>query len=323
MPYRIVERLQPVRRHPWLGYAVGLGIFAVGFLLRYLPGGVLDAVPFITLFPSILIAALIGGLHVGIVVAVLSFVAGWYFFLPPYNSFVLKTLQGIWALVFFWITVAIQLYVVEALYRAVDKLSDERDRAGVLFRELQHRVANNMTFIASLLRLQRKAVAAHPENAVSLLEQAQARFETMARIHRRLYDPAIVDQPLTTYFEGLVRDILDAAGAQNIVCVVEVAPVKLDLTRLVSLSLLVNELITNSIKHGFAARPSGTITVRLERVASDYVLTVKDDGLGWQGAGASGESLGMSVIRSLASQLGGSVSWSGRAGTTASLTFPA
>jgi two-component sensor histidine kinase len=323
MPYRIVERLQPVRKHPWLGYAVGLAIFALGFLLRYLPGGVLDAVPFITLFPAILIAALVGGLSVGIVVAVLSFVAGWYFFLPPYNSFAIKTPQGVWALVFFWITVAIQLFIVEALYRAVRTLSLERDRAAVLFQELQHRVANNMAFVASLLRLQQKAVTVHPEDAVPLLKQAQARFETMARIHRRLYDPAIVDLPMATYFEGLVRDILDASGSENIVSHVDVPAEKLDLARLVSLSLLVNELITNSVKHGFAGRTGGTITVRLKRMGPDYVLSVEDDGRGAKDLDGKTDSLGMTVIHSLASQLGGEITWSGKEGTTAILTFPA
>lgn len=322
MPYRIVERLQPVRRHAWLGYATGLGIFALGFLLRYLPGGVLDAVPFITLFPAILIAALVGGVNVGIMVAVLSFVAGWYFFLPPYNSFAIRTPQAAWALVFFWITVGIQLFVVEALYRAVHTLSLERDRAAVLFQELQHRVANNMAFVASLLRLQQKAVTVHPEDAVPLLKQAQARFETMARIHRRLYDPAIVDLPMATYFEGLVRDILDASGSQNIVSHVDVPAEKLDLARLMSLSLLINELVTNSVKHGFAGRGSGTITVCLKRAGPNYVLSVGDDGRGAKDLDGKAQSLGMTVIQSLASQLGGEITWAGTEGTTAILTFP-
>ena len=67
MPHRVAERLRPVRTHPWLVYAAGLGVFAAGFALRYAAGGALDASPFITLFPAILVAALIGGLRVGLV----------------------------------------------------------------------------------------------------------------------------------------------------------------------------------------------------------------------------------------------------------------
>ena len=94
MPYRVIERLRPLRRHLWLGYATGLGVFAFAFLLRFLAGGILNDVPFITLFPAILIAALLGGLHVGVVVAILSFVAAWYFFIPPRALGRLAPLRG-------------------------------------------------------------------------------------------------------------------------------------------------------------------------------------------------------------------------------------
>ena len=206
----------------------------------------------------------------------------------------------------FWVTAGIQLYVIEALYRAVDRLSDERDRVAVLFRELQHRVANNMTFVAGLLRLQRKAIEASPERGISVLEQAQGRLETMARIHRRLYEPDIMGLPLTSYLEGLAKDILEAAGAKNIVCVVEVVPVNLELSRLVALSLLFNELITNSLKHGFAGRDGGTISVKLDREAERLlVLSIRDDGQGFVGDMLTEGSLGMTIIRSLVTQLGG------------------
>ena len=324
MPYRVAERLRPVRAHPWLGYAAGLAVFAVGFLLRSAAGARLDAVPFITLFPAILVAALVGGVWPGLVVAVLSFFSGWYYFLPPAGSWAITDWNTVAALIFFWVTAGIQLYVIEALNRAVDRLSAEHDRVGVLFRELQHRVANNMSFIASLLRLQRGQVEKKPESALAVFDQAQTRLETMARIHRRLYDPESADLPLTAYFEGLVKDILEASGAKNIVCVVEVVPTKFDLARLVTLSLLINELVTNAVKHGLAGRESGTISVRLEHEADSYVLAVEDNGKGMADERAgSGVSLGLTIIRSLAAQLGGDVNWSGSGGTRARVAFPA
>jgi len=324
LPHRVAERLRPVRNHPWLGFAAGLGVFAAGFSLRYAAGATLGSVPFITLFPAILVAALLGGLRAGLFVALLSFFSGWYYFLPPAGSWAIRDGDKLGILIFFWIAAGIQLYVIEALNRAVDGLSTERDRAGVLFRELQHRVANNMSFIASLLRLQRKQVEARPERALSVFDQAQARLETMARIHRRLYDPQSADLPLPAYFEGLVKDILDAAGAKNIVCVVEVAPAKFDLSRLVTVSLLVNELVTNAVKHGLAGRDSGTVSVRLEHEAQNYVLAVEDNGKGMaEEPAASSASFGLTIIRSLAGQLGGEVSWSASGGTTARVTFPA
>jgi two-component sensor histidine kinase len=322
MTYRLAEATRWLRTHPWLGYAVGLGIFAFGFLLRFAAGGLLDDVPFITLFPAILVAALLGGLHVGLTVAVLSGVGAWFFFVTPQNGW---TWTGALTMVLFCVTAAIQLFVIDALNRAVDRLSDERDHVRVLFRELQHRVANNMAFIASLLRLQRRAVEAHPESGAAVLDDADQRLQTMARMHRRLYDPAITDQPLTAYLEGLVKDILDATGARNILCVVEVPPVKLELSRLVTLSLLINELITNAVKHGFQGGEPGTITIRLDRQAQNYVLAVTDNGRGLTGDPHAGiaPTLGMTIIRSLATQLGGDIQWSSDAGTTARMVFPA
>jgi two-component system, sensor histidine kinase PdtaS len=163
VPYSVIERLRPPRRHPWLGYATGLGVFAFAFLLRFLAGGILDDAPFITLFPAILIAALLGGLHVGVVVAILSLVAAWYFFIPPTGSWEIGTFAGFVTLLLFCVTAGIQLFVIETLNRTVDRLSDERDRVAVLFRELQHRVANNMAFVASFLRLKRRALDTAPQ----------------------------------------------------------------------------------------------------------------------------------------------------------------
>jgi two-component system, sensor histidine kinase PdtaS len=131
------------------GYTAGLGIFCLAFLLRFMAGGLLDDVPFITLFPAILIAALLGGLQVGLVVAILSLLAAWYFFIPPKHSWAIDSSAGFLTLLLFCVTAGIQLFVIEMLSQTVDRLSDERDRVAVLFRELQHRVANNITFVAS------------------------------------------------------------------------------------------------------------------------------------------------------------------------------
>jgi two-component sensor histidine kinase len=307
-----------------MGYVVGLGIFGFGFGLRYAAGGILDDVPFITLFPAILVAALLGGLQVGITVAILSGVAAWFYFISPKNSWALAW-PGFLAMVLFCVTAAIQLFVIDALNRAVDRLADERDRIQVLFCELQHRVANNMAFIASLLRLQRRAVEAQPETGAAVIDDAERRLQIMARMHRRLYDPEIANQPLSVYLEGLAKDGLEASGATNIVCLVEVPPVRFDLSRLVTLSLLINELITNAVKHGFDDGRSGTISIRLDREAQNYVLSVADNGRGFAEASsaASSSTLGMTIIRSLASQLGGEIKWSNSRGTAAQLAFPA
>jgi two-component system, sensor histidine kinase PdtaS len=194
-----------IRGRPWLGAGIALIVFMLAVLLRYSFGDGLYNVPFITLFPAILIAALIGGLWVGVIVAVLSGAAAWYWFLPPSATFALQWPGGyvLWAL--FAFTCAIQLYVIQALNRAVDELLIARDRSATMFQELQHRVANNLQFVASLLRLKRRALESDPSAGERLFESAQSRLETMARLHRRLYSPDSIVFPPVRFFKVYAR----------------------------------------------------------------------------------------------------------------------
>lgn len=178
-----------------------------------------------------------------------------------------------------------------------------------MFQELQHRVANNMTFVAALLHLQKRKVAVDPASASSALDEAQSRIETMSRIHRRLYDPASLDLPVAQYFQEICSDLLEATGARNIVCVVDMPSITLDIARLTTLSLLVTELVTNSLKHAFADA-GGTITLQLEQLdAAHLVLTVSDNGRGLPAGTelAENKGLGTRIVQSLATQLGGNI----------------
>jgi two-component sensor histidine kinase len=321
---RIVNSLRVLRQsHPALGLALALSIFLIAFLVRFAFGDALKVVPFITLFPAILIAALVGGLRAGILVAVLSGLAGWYWFVAPLGSYWLPW-HGFLIMTAFVITAAIQLYVIRTLNLAVDQLSQERDQSAVLFKELQHRVANNLQFISSLLQWQRRTAVSDPANSTKALDIARDRLELMARIHRRLYDPESIRLPLGRYFEGLCQEILEATGAKNVVCVVEVPAVTFDINRLMAISLLLNEAITNSVKHGFAGRAGGTVSVRLDLDAADrYALTIEDDGNGLAPGTIELDGLGSNVMRGLAAQLRGEITFSGGRGMSTRIVFPA
>jgi two-component sensor histidine kinase len=311
------------QRQPVLGLALALGIFLIAFLVRYAFGDALKVVPFITLFPAILIAAMVGGLKAGILVAVLSGVAGWYWFVAPLGSYWLPW-HGVLVMTAFVITAAIQLYVIRTLNFAVDQLSQERDQSAVLFKELQHRVANNLQFVSSLLNWQRRTAAADPVASAKALDIAQNRLELMARIHRRLYDPESIRLPLGRYLEGLCHEVLEATGAKNVVCLVEVPPISFDINRLMAISLLLNEAITNSVKHGFAGREGGTVSIRLDQDAADrFALTIEDDGNGLAPEIAEPDGLGSNVMRGLVSQLRGEITFSGAKGMTTRIVFPA
>lgn len=217
-------------------------------------------------------------------------------------------------LAFFALVAGLQIALIEMLQRVVQRLHAERARAKALidareamFKELQHRVANNMQFVAGLLAMQQRSVAG--TEAGFALEQAVARLRAMSRIHRRLYDPANADRALGPLVEELYHELLEATGAKNLVCRVNIPDTRLPLDRVVALSMIVTEAMTNAVKHAFAEGEAGTISVSLEQAEDGlWAFSVADDGRGMPQDynPAASTSLGMRIVQSLAQQLGGS-----------------
>jgi two-component sensor histidine kinase len=265
---------------------------------------------------------MVGGLRAGVIVTVLSGLVGWWWLISPVETSPWP--HGYLIIMFFVITAAIQLYVIRTLNLAVDQLSEERDRTATLFKELQHRVANNLQFVSSLLNWHRRTASSDPVAGAKALDMAHNRLELIGRIHRRLYDPDAIHMPLGRYFEGLCQEILEASGAKNVVCLVEVPPVTFDFNRLMALSLLLTEAITNSVKHGFGGRERGTVSIRLDLDAANrYALTIQDDGVGLASNTIELKGLGTNIMQSLAAQLRGEITFVGEGGLTTRIVFPA
>ncbi len=315
----------------WLGDAAALGATGVAVALRHALDDVLPpGFPFLTFFPAVILTTFFFGLRPGIVCAVLSGLAAWYFFIGEAGTFLLDAQTGL-ALGFYAFIVAVDIALIHLMRVAGERLSAERavsaqlyEQQRTMFQELQHRVANNMQFVAALLALQRRKVVENPQEAVGVFDEAQTRLETIARIHRRLYDPALADQPVGPYFQELCADLLGATGARNIVCLVDVPPVRLDLARLTTLSLLVVEVVTNALKHAFQGSGRGTITIRLETLdGGQAALSIADDGPGIPASfdPAASRSLGFRIVQGLAAQLDGTLSYANEGGTVVRLVF--
>lgn len=311
-----LERFAALKQRPLIGVVVGLILFACAFSVRQALGADMAHYPFLTFFPAILLTAVIGGMGPAILVAVLSALSAWYFFIPPFESFAIGAPQVV-GLAFFSLVAALDIALIEALRNVLLRLVSERQRAQMLldareamFKELQHRVSNNMQFVSSLLAMEQRRFAGTP--AGDALEQAAGRLRAMSRIHRRLYDPAQADREFGPLVEDLCHELLQATGAKNIVCRVNVPPVTLPMDRVVTLTLIVNEALTNAVKHAFPDGDAGTIRITLERITdAEYALTVADDGRGLpEGFDAkAAQSLGMRIFHALANQLQGVVSF--------------
>lgn len=215
------------------------------------------------------------------------------------------------------------------LERSVDEKTRElnqslRDKE-LLLREIHHRVKNNFGMVVSLLRLQ---FADHSDPAVQESVNASIdRLQSMALVHQFLYQS---DSQSSIDFHGFVSRVIDElrqvyAAGLSVQFVVRIADTAVDITIAAPISLIVNELITNSLKYAFPEGRAGTITISTSAVEADKIeLVVADDGVGLPPGFnvRASESLGMQLIQGLCDQIHGELSWSQAPGTRFAIRFP-
>ncbi len=324
--------LGSLRGRPLAGVGLAVGLALLGLFARIgldpvLPPGF----PFLTFFPAIILTACLAGTRAGIVCALAAVAAAWRF-LPAAVGDRAFDAANTPAVVVFLMVAAVDILLIRIMQRVVDRLSVERaltrslyEQQRTLFEELQHRVANNLAFVSGLLRLQKRRVVAAPGEAGAVFDDAITRIDTMGAIHRRLYDPGAATQALDAHLLAMCRELLGSMGADHIDVTVRVQQLEVPLERLLPLSLLIAELVTNSVKHGFAGRQRGSIAIHAETTPEGQRLLIRDDGPGLA-AGTDpgrGDGLGMRIVQGLAAQLGGKVAWRSDSGTLVEVALPA
>jgi two-component sensor histidine kinase len=195
-----------------------------------------------------------------------------------------------------------------------------------LLKEVYHRVKNNLQVVMSLFNLQLRALPDGPARE-SLLEGA-ARVRAMALVHEKLYQSANLSSiQLGSYVGDLCQQLAAAAAAKprGIALALELDRVDAGPELAVPLGLLLNELVSNSLKHGFSAGRGGTIHVALRHESPQRArLEVWDDGAGFaEGSTEEGttRSLGLRLVRTLSRQIDGELTLENRGGAYASLSF--
>ncbi|WP_243439279.1 histidine kinase dimerization/phosphoacceptor domain -containing protein [Fundidesulfovibrio soli] len=177
----------------------------------------------------------------------------------------------------------------------------------ILLREIHHRVKNNLQIISSLLSIQEQGLN-NPEAKAALLE-GRGRIASMALIHEQLYhsrDFSEID--LKAYLEQFVpRLVATYMAGRDVSLVMELPDVSLSLDKAIPFGLIMNELVTNAIKHGLRDRSVGEVRVRLSLDGGHLEATVADDGAGlppdFDLAGAN--TLGLQIVTLLTEQLHG------------------
>jgi two-component sensor histidine kinase len=186
-------------------------------------------------------------------------------------------------------------------------------------REIHHRVKNNLQTVAALLRLQARRMDVPA--AKEALEEAMRRVSTIALVHESLSQTLDEQVELDDMVGRALRLTADVASAGTSVRTVRTGSFGMvpaqDAT---PLALVLTELVTNAVEHGFVGRSSGTVEIGVERENSDLRVVVADDGVGLPengGAGGRGpgSGLGTQIVRTLVTnELGGTIEWSTREG---------
>jgi two-component sensor histidine kinase len=193
----------------------------------------------------------------------------------------------------------------------------------VLLKEIHHRVKNNLQIISSILNLQSAFVT--DENTLGILHESRNRIRSMAIIQETLYKSDVFSTvDFGKYIEDLCQNLI--ASYQiigNVKLELEVQPVHMILDQAIPCGLLINEIITNSLKYAWPDHQKGSIWVRLSQEEQNVVLEVSDDGQGLpeQFDKMNTETLGLQLIATLNEQLEGKLEVSNQNGTKYLLKF--
>ena len=204
------------------------------------------------------------------------------------------------------------------------RLSSKRTIAEMelLFREVHHRVKNNLQIVASLLALQSRS---SPEGVRPYFDESLRRIYAMGLLHERFYKERRIEQiDLTAYLRELLERLLDSFGlAERITAEVDGPPIQIGLDVGTPLALLSAEVLTNSCKHAFPGERTGRINITTEEAEGTVRLCISDDGIGADpGLGQGRRGMGSRLIGSFAQQLDGAYQYLHREGTEFVLTFP-
>jgi PAS domain S-box-containing protein len=208
---------------------------------------------------------------------------------------------------------------------AEEQLKGSLREKETLLKEIHHRVKNNLQVISSMLHLQ--SARAVDKEILIALKESQNRVDTMALIHEKLYqskDLTVI--PMAGYIGDLITNLYISFGISDdaIKAVIHVADVNFNISTAIPCGLIINELVTNCLKHAFPESRKGEIVVSLQPLSEGtYELIVSDNGVGFPENidFRDTESLGLKLVVSLIDQLDGTMELNRTGGSTFTIRF--
>ncbi|MGZ7070064.1 MAG: histidine kinase dimerization/phosphoacceptor domain -containing protein, partial [Methanobacterium sp.] len=218
---------------------------------------------------------------------------------------------------------------ITELKQAENDLKSSLKEKEILLKEIHHRVKNNMQIISSLLNLQLANV--DDNQALDVLKESQGRIKSMALVHENLYlSDVLASINFKEYIQKLVMDLIVTYKADFIELKLNIDDIYLNIETATPCGLIINELVTNSIKHAFSKpihqqptspEAESTITIGFTENKDEFKLTVQDNGMGLPESYGNSKSLGLRLVRVLVEQLNGAMEINRENGTTFTIIF--
>ncbi|MEA5624519.1 PAS domain S-box protein [Nostoc sp. UHCC 0251] len=209
--------------------------------------------------------------------------------------------------------------------KAQVKLKNALAEKEVLLKEVHHRVKNNLQIVSSLLQLQSQTLK-DPE-AIKALRESQNRIESISLIHKNLYTSANIGKiDVADYIHNLAASLLISYQIcpGKIALETDIDSVSLNVDQAIACGLVINELISNALKHAFPNQQVGTISIALRNVGNNIEMIIRDNGIGlpdnldWKNT----DSLGLSLVYDLVTeQLEGCITLERNHGTVFKIQF--
>ena len=296
------RRLNPIGRFGLTTALVASAAFGKWVFEAYLEG-----FPFLLSYPAVLLGSLLFGWACGVYALGLSVLVVGSFYLAPQVSAGLMPLAPGLGVLGFLIGAGLIVLVIETLMRRVGQLDEARRSQEVLLRELNHRIKNNLQVVASMLMVQ--GAQTHNPEARAALAEAGERIVLIGHIHNHLYqEPGDLTVPANQLMADLCTRFKASLAAQRPFTVhVEAEDIPLSVSTSVLIGLLVDELVTNALKHAFPDNNgTSTITVRFCREACGLLCLVVVDNGGSCPAFRT-NAIGSMLVDALVQQLGGTL----------------
>jgi two-component sensor histidine kinase len=213
---------------------------------------------------------------------------------------------------------------LEELKNSRNQLQEALEEKEMLLKEIHHRVKNNLMIISNLLELQSYYIKDKAD--LNVFRDSKTRADSMALIHEKLYQSTDLKRiNFREYIHSLAFDIFDTynIAPDRIKLVINVENIILDVNTAIPLGLIINELLTNSLKYAFPDDKKGIITIIFSKTDNIFTLIIKDNGIGLKHGidFRNTDSLGLEIVNNLTRQIDGNVELDYEGGSEFRITF--